>query len=70
MGRFEMEMGYHSSVYLAMSNATKEFFSQSCLAQRAQSQSKLDSTSSALGITLVKILLHFIFCEEVPISSQ
>jgi hypothetical protein len=62
--------GYHFSGYLAMSNATKEFFSLSCLAQRAQSQSKLDSTSSALGITLVKILLHFTFRDKEPISSQ
>jgi hypothetical protein len=70
MGRFQKEKGYHTGGYLAMSNATKEFFSQSCLAQRAQSQSKHDSISAALGITLVKILLHFIFCEEVLVSSQ
>ena len=47
-----------------MSNATKEFFSNICLAQRLTPQSKLDSTSNALGVTLVNILLRFMFRDE------
>jgi hypothetical protein len=41
------------SVSAMSSDATATLFSKSCLAQREEPQSKLDSISSGLGATLV-----------------